>query len=529
MNWQAASARYDGALLAQDYDDRDLTDIEVVVERKLLCGALELEGHVDGPPDAARLLEPRGIAVDVRRQRVYITEINSIRMVDLRDGSVSTIAGGEEEGDATDGPAATVTFNNLRGAALSADGTRLAVCDFWNHCVREVDLGTTFLENPAFVRRRVGGGVAFSRPGELSTPNDVAFDASGHLYIACGSGFDDDTIRSMSSQGTMSLEAGVLGSAGDDDGPCHRATFDSPQGIAVDDSSARMGRSADLVPDLYVADYCNHTIRKITCGRVITIGGKAAVPGDADGDGSESRFTEPVAICLSSTPLAGSGERTIYVAEGCGRLRWLRRIWCCAAENESASHYLVGTILGTPELWSPRGLTVIDGSGDLLVTDTGKCVVWQLCLRSGQTHRKALAKKRLALSLVLHPRAGVSSPGHVLSTDLVESVCKLQRLTPPLADVMHSMRRPRPIIAAALARSRPADIDPAVPLAELIPEPEPALEIPQGQIQDVGGDARDTETQREGERELARNEPAGACRGASCSPAGASSEHTADS
>jgi hypothetical protein len=246
----------------------------------------------------------------------------------------------------------TATFNNLRGAALSRDGARLAVCDFWNHCVREVVLGDSKPEKRAFVRRRVGGGVAFSRPGELSTPNAVAFDCRGYLYIACGSGFDDDTIRSMSSDGTMALEAGVLGSAGDEDGPCSRATFDSPQGIAVDDSSTRMGRSGNgdtACPDLYVADYCNHTIRKVTCGRVITIGGKAAAAGDDDGDGSESRFTEPTAICLSSAPLAGSGERTIYVAEGCGRLRWLRRVWCCAAENESASHYLA---LGPS--WSDR-------------------------------------------------------------------------------------------------------------------------------------------------------------------------------
>lgn len=483
-----------GALLAPD-DELDHTDLEVVVQRQLLCGSIEAEGHVDGPPGEARLLEPRGVAVDVRRQRVYVTELNSIRVLDLRDGCVSTLAGGEEEGDATDGPAHAATFNNLRGTALSPDGARLAVCDFWNHCVREVVLGDSEPEKQAFVRRRVGGGVAFSRPGELSTPNDVAFGTNGHLYIACGSGFDDDTIRSMSPDGTMALEAGVLGSAGDDDGPCSRATFDSPQGIAVDDSSTRMGRNAGLdavCPDLYVADYCNHTIRKVTSGRVITIGGKAAVAGDNDGDGSESRFTEPTAICLSSAPLAGSGERTIYVAEGCGRLRWLRRVWCCAAENESASHYLVGTILNTPELWAPRGLTVTVGSGDLLVADTGKCVVWQLCLRSSEHHRKTLTKKRLALSLALHRRVGVSSPAHILSTDLVESVSTLAQLTPPLAAIMHSMPRPRP----------PSAIGATVPLGELDSEPEPAVE--ESSQQDIGQArrGRPNETVEQGDEAL---------------------------
>ena len=483
-----------GVLLAPD-DESLFTDIEAVVERKLLCGSLDLEGHVDGPPDEARLLEPRGIAVDVRRQRVYITELNSVRVVDLRDGCVTTLAGGEEEGDATDAPAATAVFNNLRGAALSPDGARLAVCDFWNHCVREVDLGDTDPQTQVLVRRRVGGGVAFSRPGGLSTPNDVAFDLNGRLYIACGSGFDDDTIRSMSPDGTMALEAGVLGSAGDADGPCSRATFDSPQGIAVDDSSACVGGGAGLDawrPDLYVADYCNHIIRKVTRGRVITIGGKAGVPGDADGDGSESRFTEPTAICVSSAPLAGSGERTIYVAEGCGRLRWLRRVWCCAAENESASHYLVGTIIDTPELWAPRGLTVTGASGDLLVADTGKSVVWQLCLRSSEQHRKTLARKRLAMSLALHLRAGVCSPSHILSADLVESVCKLGSLTPPLAAALHSMPRPQvqyrkeapPIVAAA----QPCVVGATVPVAGLNSDPEHSeVDISQQSVRNDGG------------------------------------------
>lgn len=441
-------------------DERDLSDIEVVVESRLLCGSLGTEGHIDGSAGDARLLEPRGIVVDVWRHRVYVAELNSIRMVDLRDGRVSTLAGGVEEGDATDGSASAVAFNNLRGAALSHDGARLMVCDFWNHCVREVVLGppANDPEEQAVVRTRCGGGVAFSKPGGLSTPNDVAFDRHGRLYIACGSGFDDDTIRSMSPEGAMRLEAGMVGSAGDMDGPCRRATFDSPQGIAVDDMgyNTRLGSAEWSTPDLYVADYCNHTIRKVTCGRVITIGGKAAVAGDADGDGSESRFTEPTAICLSSAPLAGSGERTIYVAEGCGRLRWLRRVSCCAAENESASHYLVGTLLGTPELWAPRGLTAVpDNSGDLLVADTGKCVVWQLCLRSAEKHRKVLARKRLAMSLALHLRAGLSSPCHVLSADLVESVCSLALLTPSLAAVLHSMPRPPQIDTNAAVDASP--------------------------------------------------------------------------
>ena len=64
---------------------------------------LVIRGHADGGADEARLLEPRGLAVDVRRQRVYVAELHAIRAVDLCSGAVETLAGAEDEGDA-DGP-----------------------------------------------------------------------------------------------------------------------------------------------------------------------------------------------------------------------------------------------------------------------------------------------------------------------------------------------------------------------------------------------------------------------------------------
>ena len=40
---------------------------------------------------------------------------------------------------------------------------------------------------------------------------------------------------------------------------------------------------------------------------------------------------------------------------------------------------------GTPELWAPRGLQSLPADGELLVTDTGKHVVWQLSVRHSRS------------------------------------------------------------------------------------------------------------------------------------------------
>lgn len=367
---------------------------------RLLAGEYGVEGHIDGPVrEGARMIEPRGIAVDTIRGRVYIAELHAVRCLDLRTGTLTTLAGCAEEGFEDDVDARAARFNNLRGIALSPDATELIVCDFWNHSVRQIWLGgdsvrhhrlaTASVSRGEWVRS-IAGGIS-SVAGSLCTPNGVSFDRNGDLLVACGSGFDDDAIRRLSRSKHMAegedcaasigsstgcrhqaLVAGIPGTAGADDGAFLAATFDSPQSVAID---------SDNGSDMYVADYCNHTIRKLIAatGQVLTVGGRAGQQGWVDGLGSISRFEEPLAIALS--PSGDCRARTVFVSEGSGRIRWLRRTqWCTRAQtsigrgtgtaaataaavsspchqqhedHETAADYLVGTIEGVPELWNP--------------------------------------------------------------------------------------------------------------------------------------------------------------------------------
>src|SRR5450756_2407948 len=75
--------------------------------------------------------------------------------------------------------------------------------------------------------------------------------------------------------------AGVPGSPGSIDGTgsntgTNKARFNCPAAVAV-----------DLAKNVYVADYFNHTVRKITpAGVVSTLAGLPGVWGSADGTGS---------------------------------------------------------------------------------------------------------------------------------------------------------------------------------------------------------------------------------------------------
>ena len=102
----------------------------------------------------------------------------------------------------------------------------------------------------------------------------------------------------------LSPYAGQPGVAGNADGPAAMATFGQPSVIAV-----------DSLENIYVGDFGNHTVRKIThAGIVSTIAGMAGQRGSVDGLGSAARFIGPDAITVDT---AGN----IYVADGFDAIR----------------------------------------------------------------------------------------------------------------------------------------------------------------------------------------------------------------
>jgi DNA-binding beta-propeller fold protein YncE len=73
-------------------------------------------------------------------------------------------------------------------------------------------------------------------------------DLSGNVYVA---DTFNDMIRKITPDGFVTTLAGS-GAGGADNGPAHDATFNGPEGIAVDSTGI-----------IYVADSGNHIIRKI--------------------------------------------------------------------------------------------------------------------------------------------------------------------------------------------------------------------------------------------------------------------------
>jgi hypothetical protein len=106
--------------------------------------------------------------------------------------------------------------------------------------------------------------------------------------------YSNHTIRKIViSTGAVTTLAGTAGTSGSTDGTGTSARFFRPYDITTDSTN------------LYVADYKNHTIRKIviSTGAVTTLAGTAGTFGSINGTGNSARFKDPLGITTDGTNL----------------------------------------------------------------------------------------------------------------------------------------------------------------------------------------------------------------------------------
>jgi len=259
-------------------------------------------------------------------------------------GVVTTLAGGSGYAGYTDGTAAAARFRLPKGVAVDAVGN-LYVADAGNHAIRKI--------TPAgVVSTLAGNGISGSTDGigaaaRFHIPSGLAVDAAGVVYVADS---NNNIIRKIASDGTVSTLAGTAGVYGSADGTGAAAGFFYPLAVAVDAAGT-----------VYVTEIGNNTVRKITsAGVVTTLAGKAGTFGTDDGLGSAARFKSPEGIAVDA---AGN----VYVAD-----RAIRKITPAGAVTTIAgASGVVGSADGTAgaaRFRSPSGIAV-DATGNLFISD----------------------------------------------------------------------------------------------------------------------------------------------------------------
>ncbi|MFD0041190.1 NHL repeat-containing protein, partial [Streptomyces anulatus] len=236
-----------------------------------------------GPAVSAQLNGPREVAVD-RAGAVYVADSSNHRVRKITaDGQISTVAGSGVAGFGGDGGPATAARLNLpMGVAVDSAGA-LYVCDYHNQRVRKITADGQ-------ISTVAGSGVAgFAGDGgsavtaQLRNPYAVVVNSDGELFIADSS---NHRVRKITADGQISTVAGT-GSAGygGDDGPATSAKLNTPLGVVVDSTGV-----------LYISDYQNHRVRKVTPdGQISTIAGKGTAGfGGDDGPAAAAQLNNPL-------------------------------------------------------------------------------------------------------------------------------------------------------------------------------------------------------------------------------------------
>ncbi len=264
-------------------------------------GRYELGGCSFDHETLAATLTLRDVSTDCNGAQVVAVARNAsgsaasqaaLLTVQAASVTATLIAGSPGEIGSADGVGSIARFNTPNYLAVSAGGG-IAIGDFGNSTLRVVvgtEVRTLAGSAGSFgFADGVGPAARFNRNG------GVAYDRAGNLFVC---DWDNHVIRRVTPDGTVTTFAGTPGAPGSADGTGPAAGFRNPNGLAID--------AAD---NLYVVDWGNHTLRRITpAGVVSTLAGSPGVPGSADGIGSAARFNTPGGVAID-------GAGNLYVAD----------------------------------------------------------------------------------------------------------------------------------------------------------------------------------------------------------------------
>lgn len=339
-----------GTVYLSDFDGRIWKDVN---------GALaQVAGHPPGAPDRnlgfangsgpeARFSAITDIVVSPKDGNLYVGDASMVRKVDLSNPNsvvVSTLAGAATRGF-VDGAGTVARFTSIRGMGLVGDD--LIVIETDQGVLRRVTLGgaVTTLASTAAVRGNIDGPGALAR---FNVHTSLAADGSGSLYTADSIAH---TIRKVAPDGTVSTFAGKAGQSGIQDGALAGATFNAPRAVAAGRDGSVWVAQSGVLPN-------TNMLRRIMGGSVSTVDTTLAVNNlavDANGNAI-------VATNGAVTRVAPDGAKTTLV--------------------DTAK---VAALISAPTARFVPQSVVLDGAGNIYISDTGTVAVYKLTPAGGLT------------------------------------------------------------------------------------------------------------------------------------------------
>jgi len=308
----------------------------------------DIPGSADAKGGKASFNCPSKITVDHFGNLYVADELNNkIRKI-TSDGIVTTFAGSGKTGADNNSKGTAASFNGPGGIGVDRLGN-VYVADAFNHKIRKITPSGS-------VSTLAGTGhagyvdEAHGLLAEFDFPVDVAVDETGNVYVVDEG---NNKIRKITPSGSVSTFAGSGAVGALDNRIGVLATFNQPNGIAVDEKG-----------NVYVADQLNHKIRKITsAGVVSTLAGNGQAGSGDNAIGILASFNNPRGITVDRAGniyVGDVGNQKIRKITPAGAVSTLSGSGAPGSQDNQN-----GSLAG---FYFPNG-TAIDSLGNLYVAD----------------------------------------------------------------------------------------------------------------------------------------------------------------
>lgn len=357
------------SLAVEHLEDRRLLTVipwtsvpESIITTVAGCDVAGYSGNT-GQASVAEMNLPRSIALDAKGD-LFIADFNNhcVREVNLNTGIITTVAGTGSGGYSGDGGQATAAeLSGPAGVAVDNSGN-LFIADAYDNVIREVNLAsgliTTVAGNGTSSFQGDNGAASLA---ELNTPTGVAVDARGDLFIA---DMGNDRIREVNLSTHIITTVAGNGTAAfsGDGGQATAAELYAPTAVAVDASG-----------DIFIADFDNHRVRKVSTSGVITTvagNGTSGYSGDG-GQATAAELAYPWGLTVD-----GCGD--LYIADyrdnAVREVNLASGLIATAAGDGLAGYAGNGGSASDAYLSAPASVA-FDAAGNLYIADAGNCVI----------------------------------------------------------------------------------------------------------------------------------------------------------
>lgn len=226
----ALAVAADGALIVANTGAQTIVRVDPNSHAvTIIAGQAGASGYADGAANSAHFNGPVGVAVGADGA-IFVADTYNDRIRVIKDGQVSTLAGGEQ--GFSDGQGDAARFDTPCGIAVAADGS-LLVADTGNHRIRRVtiDGAVTTLAGTGEEAERDGAPLlaAFAEPTAVAVRDAHSFyvaDAAGHAVRLC-------TLESQPEKPAAVTTLAGGWPLGLSDGALSNAKLNRPTGLAV--------------------------------------------------------------------------------------------------------------------------------------------------------------------------------------------------------------------------------------------------------------------------------------------------------